>query len=62
MKDEAFAKAAEWQSVSPVRSWVLIWAREIEIARRADLSTRYTGRRATWNTKIRSSRAKPSAS
>lgn len=23
MKDEAFAKAAEWQSVSPVRSWVL---------------------------------------
>ncbi|MER5403331.1 hypothetical protein [Streptomyces sp. NPDC002769] len=41
MKDEAFAEAAEWQSVSPVRSWVLIWAREIEIARRADLSTRY---------------------
>ncbi|MGW2568682.1 hypothetical protein [Streptomyces sp. NPDC001537] len=42
MKDEAFAKAVEWQSLSPVQSWVLIWAREIEIARRPDLSTRYT--------------------
>lgn len=40
-KDEAFAKAVEWQSVTPVQSWVLIWAREIEIARRPDLSTRY---------------------
>jgi hypothetical protein len=40
-KDEAFAKAVEWQSLSPVRSWVLIWAREIEIARRPDLSARY---------------------
>ncbi|MCX4589459.1 hypothetical protein OG819_06760 [Streptomyces sp. NBC_01549] len=42
MKDEAFANAVEWQSLSPVQSWVLIWAREIEIARRPDLSTRYT--------------------
>ncbi|MFJ9589944.1 hypothetical protein [Streptomyces acidicola] len=41
MKDEAFAKAVEWQSLSPVQSWVLIWAREIEIARRPDLSARY---------------------
>lgn len=41
MKDEAFAKAVEWQSLSPLRSWILIWAKEIEIARRADLSTRY---------------------
>ncbi|WP_329364667.1 hypothetical protein [Streptomyces sp. NBC_01483] len=41
MKDEAFAKAVEWHSLSPVQSWVLIWAREIEIARRPDLSTRY---------------------
>ncbi|MGW2820544.1 hypothetical protein ACWC24_06000 [Streptomyces sp. NPDC001443] len=40
-KDEAFAEAAEWQSVSPVRSWILIRAREIEIARRTDLSARY---------------------
>ncbi|MDT9698568.1 hypothetical protein [Streptomyces sp. P17] len=39
-KDEAFAKAVEWQSLSPVRSWVLRWARDIEIARRPDLSSR----------------------
>jgi hypothetical protein len=41
-KDEAFAKALEWRSLSPVQSWVLIWARDIEIARRPDLSARYT--------------------
>ncbi|MFJ8021195.1 hypothetical protein [Streptomyces sp. NPDC096311] len=40
-KDEAFAKAVEWQSLSPVQSWVLIWARDIEIACRPDLSTRF---------------------
>ncbi|WP_255949930.1 hypothetical protein [Streptomyces odontomachi] len=40
-KDEAFAKAVEWQSLNPVRSWVLAWARDIEIARRPDLSARY---------------------
>ncbi|MFI6371725.1 hypothetical protein [Streptomyces sp. NPDC050546] len=40
-KDDAFAKAVEWQSLSPVQSWVLAWARDIEIARRPDLSTRY---------------------
>jgi len=40
-KDDAFAKAVEWQSLSPVRSWVLTWARDIEIARRPDLSARY---------------------
>ncbi|MFV0134356.1 hypothetical protein ACLGIH_14120 [Streptomyces sp. HMX87] len=40
-KDEAFAKAVEWQSLSPVRSWVLTWARDIEIARRPDLSARH---------------------
>ncbi|CAL9504153.1 hypothetical protein [Streptomyces sp. enrichment culture] len=39
-KDEAFAKAVEWQSLSPVQSWVLRWARDIEIARRPDLSAR----------------------
>ncbi len=42
MKDDAFAKAVEWQSLSPVQSWVLIWARDIKIARRPDLSSRYT--------------------
>jgi hypothetical protein len=46
-KDEAFAKAVEWQSLSPVRSWVLCWARDIEIARRPDLAARHN--RATSN-------------
>ncbi|MER5471670.1 hypothetical protein [Streptomyces sp. NPDC002685] len=41
-KDEAFAKAVEWQSLSPVQSWVLTWARDIEIARRPDLAARYS--------------------
>ncbi|MFD5281713.1 hypothetical protein [Streptomyces rubrogriseus] len=41
-KDEAFAKALEWQSLSPVRSWVLAWARDIEIARRPDLAARHS--------------------
>ncbi|WP_324787504.1 hypothetical protein [Streptomyces sp. H51] len=45
-KDEAFAKAVEWQSLSPVQSWVLIWARDIEIARRPDLSTRHARAKA----------------
>ncbi|MGW0879240.1 hypothetical protein [Streptomyces sp. NPDC002671] len=40
-KDDAFAKAVEWQSLSPVRSWVLTWARDIEIARCSDLSSRF---------------------
>ncbi|WAL97309.1 hypothetical protein [Streptomyces sp. Je 1-369] len=40
-KDEAFAKALAWQSLSPVQGWVLNWARDIEIARRPDLSTRH---------------------
>ncbi|MFE9837162.1 hypothetical protein ACFYP4_18845 [Streptomyces sp. NPDC005551] len=40
-KDDAFAKAVEWQSPSPVQSWVLTWARDIEIARRPELSVRH---------------------
>ncbi|WP_053913367.1 hypothetical protein VM636_12260 [Streptomyces sp. SCSIO 75703] len=40
-KDEAFAQAVEWQSLSPVRSWVLTWSRDIEIARRPDLAARH---------------------
>lgn len=39
-KDEAFARALEWESLSPLQSWVLLWARDIEIARRPDLSAR----------------------
>ncbi|SMF62228.1 hypothetical protein SAMN02745830_04791 [Streptomyces sp. Amel2xC10] len=46
-KDEAFAKALEWQSLSPVQSWVLLWARDIEIARRPDLSSRLERARGT---------------
>ncbi|MGQ4384669.1 hypothetical protein [Streptomyces sp. SAS_270] len=46
-KDEAFAKAVEWQSLSPVQSWVLIWARDIEIARRPDLSSRFAHAQST---------------
>ncbi|GAA2270622.1 hypothetical protein GCM10010145_01340 [Streptomyces ruber] len=45
-KDEAFAKAVEWQSFSPVRSWVLAWARDIEIARRPDLAARHARARS----------------
>ncbi|MER6628313.1 hypothetical protein ABT301_08735 [Streptomyces sp. NPDC000987] len=45
-KDEAFAKAVEWRSPSPVLSWVLIWARDIEIARRPDLSARHARAKA----------------
>ena len=40
-KDEAFAKAVQWQSLSPVQSWVLMWARDIEIARRPGLAARH---------------------
>ncbi|MGI5470350.1 hypothetical protein [Streptomyces sp. CA-132043] len=40
-KDEAFAQAVEQQSVTPVKAWVLTWARDIEIARRPDLAARY---------------------
>ena len=40
-KDAALARAVEWQSPSPVRSWVLAWARDIEIARRPDLAARH---------------------
>ncbi|MGW7298195.1 hypothetical protein [Streptomyces sp. NPDC054829] len=45
-KDDAFAKAVEWQSLSPVQSWVLTWARDIEIARRPELSARLARARA----------------
>ncbi|MFJ2609576.1 hypothetical protein ACIO13_32040 [Streptomyces sp. NPDC087425] len=41
-KDEAFTLAVEWRSLSPVRSWVLAWARDIEIARLPELSARLT--------------------
>ncbi|MGR4853373.1 hypothetical protein [Streptomyces sp. LARHCF252] len=34
-------QADHGHELSPVQSWVLTWARDIEIARRPDLSTRY---------------------
>ncbi|MEU6535428.1 hypothetical protein [Streptomyces sp. NPDC047000] len=45
-KDDAFTKAVEWQSLSPVQSWVLLWARDIEIARRPGLSARHARAKA----------------
>ncbi|MFF0079880.1 hypothetical protein ACFYR1_09275 [Streptomyces canus] len=52
MKDEAFAKAVEWESPSPVQSWVLLWSRDIEIARRPDLAARFERARARWRSRI----------
>ncbi|TCR24004.1 hypothetical protein EV578_103326 [Streptomyces sp. BK205] len=46
-KDEAFAKAVEWESLSPVRSWVLLWSRDIEIARRPELAARFERAQST---------------
>jgi hypothetical protein len=46
-KDEAFAKAVEWQSLSPVQSWVLLWARDIEIARCPELASRFQHAQST---------------
>ncbi|WP_420037913.1 hypothetical protein ACN2WE_19150 [Streptomyces sp. cg28] len=40
-KEEAFARAVEWESLSPVQSWVLMWARDVEIARRPERAERY---------------------
>ncbi|GGQ24139.1 hypothetical protein GCM10010266_54090 [Streptomyces griseomycini] len=40
-EDEAFARAVRWQSLSPVRSRVLTWARGVGIARRPDLAARH---------------------
>lgn len=54
-KDEAFAKAVEWQSLTPVRSWGLAWARDIEIARRPDLAARHAAPRAMWSMRTRPS-------
>ncbi|WP_203615029.1 hypothetical protein [Streptomyces sp. SID13726] len=46
-KDDAFAKAVKWESLSPVQSWVLRWARDIEIARRPDLASRFERAQST---------------
>ncbi|MBB6421709.1 hypothetical protein HDC93_007342 [Streptomyces sp. AK010] len=58
-KDDAFAKAVEWQSLSPVQSWVLAWARDIEIARRPDLSARYARAKSNLEHEIPPSPKRP---
>ncbi|MEU6862250.1 hypothetical protein ABZ924_03060 [Streptomyces sp. NPDC046876] len=39
--DEAFSQAMDEKSLTPIQTWLLLWARDIEIARRLDLRTRY---------------------
>ena len=39
-KEKAFALAAETESIAPVQAWMTIWAAEVEIERRPDLSER----------------------
>ncbi|MFJ5811109.1 hypothetical protein [Streptomyces sp. NPDC093093] len=39
--DEAFSQAIDHKSLAPIQAWLLVWAQNIEIARRADLRTRY---------------------
>jgi hypothetical protein len=39
--DEAFSHAIDEKSLAPIQAWLLVWARDIEIARRHDLRLRY---------------------
>ncbi|MET9607384.1 hypothetical protein ABZZ17_20300 [Streptomyces sp. NPDC006512] len=39
--DEAFAQAIDHKSLAPIQAWLLVWAQNIEIARRLDLRSRY---------------------
>lgn len=39
-KNEAFALAAEHNTLAPIRQWLTVWAGEVEIERRPDLSLR----------------------
>ncbi|MFI5621576.1 hypothetical protein [Streptomyces sp. NPDC051567] len=39
--DEALSQALGHKSLAPVQAWLLLWAQNIEIARRGDLRTRY---------------------
>ncbi|MEU1374917.1 hypothetical protein ABZ442_14750 [Streptomyces triculaminicus] len=39
--DEAFSHAIDEKSLAPIQAWLLVWARDIEIARRTDLRLRY---------------------
>ncbi|MGW0465338.1 hypothetical protein ACWDX6_08715 [Streptomyces sp. NPDC003027] len=39
-KNAAFSLAAQHDTLGPIHGWMTVWAREVEIERRADLSTR----------------------
>lgn len=39
--DEAFSQAIDRKSLAPIQAWLLVWAQNIEIARRQDLRMRY---------------------
>ncbi|MGW7063988.1 hypothetical protein ACWGHM_36560 [Streptomyces sp. NPDC054904] len=39
--DEAFSQAIDHKSLAPIQAWLLVWAQNIEIARRVDLRTRH---------------------
>ncbi|MEU8618040.1 hypothetical protein [Streptomyces sp. NPDC048623] len=39
-KNAAFSLAAEHDSLGPIHGWLSVWAREVGIERRSDLSTR----------------------
>ncbi|MFE0687260.1 hypothetical protein ACWGNE_12840 [Streptomyces xiamenensis] len=39
-KNEAFSLAAEHGAIGPIRSWLTIWAGEVEIERRPELAAR----------------------
>ncbi|WP_435188043.1 hypothetical protein [Streptomyces sp. bgisy126] len=39
-KNEAFSLAAAHDTLGPLHGWLSVWAREVEIERRYDLSTR----------------------
>ncbi|MCQ4084598.1 hypothetical protein NGB36_29485 [Streptomyces sp. RB6PN25] len=39
-KDEAFALAAQHDTLAPIHQWLSVWAGEVEIERRPDLSQR----------------------
>ncbi|WP_318208055.1 MULTISPECIES: hypothetical protein [unclassified Streptomyces] len=56
-KNEAFSLAAAHDTLGPLHGWIGVWAREVEIERRYDLSTR---RRSALDTLHRTSgRADP---
>lgn len=39
-KDQAFALAAQHDTLAPIRQWLTVWAGEVEVERRPDLALR----------------------